>query len=400
MSERHARGAGPRLLLVSSEFPPGPGGIGTHAHQLALGLGARGWEVRVLATQPYVDDAARAAFRAAQPFRMETLAGGGNRPSTWPGRIRAARRLLAGWRPEVVVGSGMRALWLARALAALYRAPLATVAHGSELLAKGLPLRLTRGALSAAGLTVSVSRYTEALVEAAGARPRHGVVIPNGADGDRFAPGPVPAELRARLGLEGRRVIVTVGRVCERKAQDVVIRALPHLPGDVVYLMVGLPEIRADLERLAAELGVAERVRFAGAVGAADLPLHYRLGDVFCLLSRRASNGDVEGYGIVALEAALCGVPAVVSGGSGLAEAVADGETGFVVPPDDPEAAAAALGRVLEEPGLRDEMGRRALAWGRARTWARRVDEYDRLLRALHARPGAAPVGETAGWAA
>ncbi|HEX2205699.1 MAG TPA: glycosyltransferase family 4 protein [Longimicrobium sp.] len=363
----------PRLLLVATELPPGPGGLGTHAHELALGLSRRGWEVRVLAPQAYVGAEERARFNAAQPYRVGTLEGG-----SVARRLRAFARLLAGWRPDVVVGSGSRALWAARVVAALLRAPLVAVAHGSEIIPpERAKRRLTVGALRAADAVISVSRYTAGLVRETAGPPRREVVIPNGADGERFHPGLDAGALRERLGLAGRRVILTVGRVCERKAQDVVIRALPEVarrvPG-AVYLMAGLPERQRELAALAEELAVADRVRFAGPVPAAELPLYFNLADVFILPSRRARDGDVEGYGIAAVEAGLCGVPAVVSDSGGLPEAVRDGETGIVVPTDDPAATAGALLRLLEDEPAREG------------TWAHRMAEYDRVLR------------EVAGW--
>jgi phosphatidylinositol alpha-1,6-mannosyltransferase len=184
-------------------------------------------------------------------------------------------------------------------------------------------------------------------------------------------------------------VLLTVGQVGERKAQDVVIRALPRILAtrpDVAYVMVGLPRRRAEYEALAAELGVAERVRFVGLLPDEELPAAYNLADVFVLVSRRAADGDVEGYGIVVQEAALCGVPAVVSRDCGLTEAIIEGRTGLSVPPDDPEATAAAVLTLLDE-STGPVMGRLAREAARAATWLERVVAYDELLRGL--LPGA-----------
>jgi len=123
-----------------------------------------------------------------------------------------------------------------------------------------------------------------------------------------------------------------------------------------------------------------------------ELTAIYNLADVFVLMSRRTAGGDVEGYGIVVQEAALCGVPAVVSRDCGLAEAIRDGETGLSAPPDDPPATAAAILSLLDDPGRRHAMGRRAREVALAATWAERVAEYDRALRPLLPAPaGEAP---------
>jgi phosphatidylinositol alpha-1,6-mannosyltransferase len=151
---------------------------------------------------------------------------------------------------------------------------------------------------------------------------------------------------------------------------------------DATYIMAGLPKSRESFTALADELGVAGRTRFVGLVDEADLPAAYRLADLFVLVSRRTGH-DVEGYGIVVQEAALSGVPAVVSQDCGLTEAIREGETGLSVPPDDPEATAGAILALLGDDDRRQEMGRRAREMALAATWSERVAEYDKLLRGL-----------------
>ena len=248
---------------------------------------------------------------------------------------------------------------------------------------------MTRRALESAATVIAVSEYTAGLIRA-GARPRRLNVIPNAADGERFRPGLAADELRARWGVGVGPVVLTVGQVSERKAQDVIIHALPHIlveRPDATYVMAGLPTLKEPLAALAAELGVAARVRFAGMVSDEELPLAYNLADVFALVSRRTAGGDVEGYGIVVQEAALCGVPAVVSRDCGLTEAIREGETGLSVPPDDPQATVAAVLALLNDEPRRREMGRRARELALAATWSGRITEYDRALRAVLPRP-------------
>ncbi len=378
--------AGPRLLLLSSEFPPGPGGIGMHAYQLARHLAARGWVVTVATPQAYVAAAARAEFNRRQPFAVVTLPERDAGP-LWPAaRLRALAGAMGVARPDILLASGRRALWTAAVLGPLYRRPYVAVGHGSEFhSASALPRALTRRGIAGAAAVVAVSEYTAGLVRAAG-RPRELVVIPNAADGERFRPDQDTAALRRELALDGRRVLLTVGRVGARKAQDVVIRALPRVLAahpDVVYVMAGLPEKRAEFTALAESLGVAHALRFTGLAEDALLPALYDLADVFVLVSRRTAAGDVEGYGIVVQEAALCGTPAVVSRGCGLTEAIREGETGVSVPPDDPQATAAALIVLLGDDDARRRMGARARELAARATWAERVADYDDLLRHL-----------------
>src|SRR5262249_5202438 len=152
----------------------------------------------------------------------------------------------------------------------------------------------------------------------------------NGADPVRFRILAEPAIRQARreLGVPPGPLLVTVGHVTKRKGQDVVVRALSRIVEavpDVHYLVAGLPTLGPELLRLAAELGVAERVHLLGRVDETRLPAVLNAADLFVLTSRRTESGDVEGFGIAVVEAALCGKPAVVSADSGLAEAVRDG---------------------------------------------------------------------------
>ena len=392
--------AAPRLLLLSSEFPPGPGGIGTHAYQLARHLTARGWVVTVVTAQEYAPPAARAAFNRRQPFAVVPLTG---RESGWAAttvaRLRTIRRAIRAARPDLLLATGRRALWLAAILDPLYRLPTVAVGHGSEFHSESAVARaLTGRAIAGAAAVVAVSDYTAGLVRAAG-RPRRLVVIPNAADGDRFRPmsaSPLPGA-PALLPPPGAPVLLTVGRVGDRKAQDVVIRALPRVLAthpNVVYVMAGIPEKQAAFTALAQELGVAHALRFTGAVDDDDLPALYNRATLFVLVSRRTAGGDVEGYGIVVQEAALCGVPAVVSRDCGLTEAIREGETGVSVPPDDPEATAAAIVALLDDDAARTCMGRRARELAARATWADRVADYDNLFREVLAAAGRPALSE------
>jgi phosphatidyl-myo-inositol dimannoside synthase len=296
--------------------------------------------------------------------------------------VRAVREL----KPWGIIATGQRALWTAATLRAIHSVPWVAIGHGTEFGQTSLvSAQLTRRALRSAETVVAVSDFTAGLIRRF-AEPRRLVVIPNAADGERFQPGLNSSTLGHAWEVEGSRVLLTVGRVSERKAQDVVIRALPRILEfypDLVYVMAGLPEKQAEFAMLAAELGVADRVRFTGLIEGGDLPLAYNLADLFVLVSHQTIDGDVEGYGIVVQEAALCGVPAVVSRDCGLTEAISEGLTGVSVPPNDPEAVATVVIDLLKDEDRRREMGRHARETALAATWTERVAEYDRLLCGL-----------------
>jgi phosphatidylinositol alpha-1,6-mannosyltransferase len=363
-----------RVLLAASEFPPGPGGIGTHAWELARGLAARGWEVGVLARQDYVTAEEAEQFRRRQAFPVAELP---RRPTA---RAGALARWSRDWEPDLVVASGDRVIYLA-AWTARTRAWVA-VEHGR--VPQGWERLVKRLALRRASAVVAVSRYTWRQMEAMGARPRAGRVIPNGADPERFRkwPGPEARAYRRSLGLDGAPLVITVGNVSKRKGQDVMIRALARLP-QAQYLVVGLPARQKEFEAVARQAGVAGRVHFLGRVGADRLVGLLNASDVFVMTSRRA-EGQFEGFGIAVVEAALCGLPAVVTGESGLVESVVEGETALVAASENVEAVGAAVARLLEDHARRQAMGeaarRRALA---EQTWDARVREYDSFFRSL-----------------
>jgi phosphatidylinositol alpha-1,6-mannosyltransferase len=175
-------------------------------------------------------------------------------------------------------------------------------------------------------------------------------------------------------------VVLCVGRLVERKGQDVLIRSLPQVAAavpEVLCVLAGSGADRSRLEELARDLGVADRVCFLGFVPETELPGCYAAADVFAMPSRYLpSAGDVEGFGIVFLEANAAGVPVVGGRSGGVEEAVRDGYTGLLVDPEDPAAVAGALTRLLQDEGLRRQLG----AQGRERA---RLD-FDRRQRARH----------------
>jgi phosphatidylinositol alpha-1,6-mannosyltransferase len=378
------------ILIVATEFPPGPGGVGTHAYELARHLAQRGWKVSVLASQDYVPPAEADAFNADQPFRIHRW----TRPPLGPlgalWRLAALRRRIRRDKPSLVVASGGRAVALTAMANRDARTGWVAIGHGSEFgRTRGATPALLRWSFSKAAAVICVSEYTRGLMQQCGVRARRVAVIANGADPQRFrvlAPE-AAQDARKALGLPEGRLLVSVGHVTERKGQDIVVRAMPRIlesAPDVHYVAVGLPTLGARIRKLSQSLGVDGHVWLPGRIDGRLVPALLNAADVFILTSRHTGAGDVEGFGIAVVEAALCGLPAIVSSGSGLSEAVRKGETGLVVPPEDPEETAAAAVALLGNESLRKGMGHRARTRALAeQTWAARIEKYDALLRTL-----------------
>ncbi len=378
----------PGLFLVSSEFPPGPGGIGNHAHHIARGLARRGWRVAVAAPQDYVPGDEADEFVRDQPYEFVLLERKGPLPARllrWRSTIRRAAR---DRRPALLVSSGTGPALFGGSAACMLGIPHVVVGHGKEFTGlQGLRGRWFAANCRRARLLVAVSRYTAQQAEKTGRSPGRIEVVPNGADGETLRPVAAEPGWRAERGLEGFRVLLTVGRICARKGQDIVVRALARIAAEqprLLYVAGGLPAEGEELREIARSLGVEDRVKIPGPLAAGELSRWYSAADLFVLTSRPSQDGDVEGYGIVVIEAALCGTPAIVSRHGGLPETVVDGVTGWVVPPEDPEALAEMLRRLLADP----ERIRRAGIEARRRaaaecTWEARCARYDAIFREI-----------------
>lgn len=211
-------------------------------------------------------------------------------------------------------------------------------------------------------------------------------VIQPGVDAAKFVPAPPDDRLRAELGWAGRTVLLTVGRLQKRKGHDTLIRALPAVRAkhpSVLYAIVGKGEEERTLRKLAAEVGVADAVQFLGGVDDSQMTKCYQQCDLFVLANRTVGVGDIEGFGMVLLEAQACG-KAVVAGDSGGTGETMNRDTGRILNCDGPEKLAELLNELLSDPEELIAMGRRGRAWVEERfDWpqvaARAAKVFERL---------------------
>jgi phosphatidyl-myo-inositol dimannoside synthase len=239
----------------------------------------------------------------------------------------------------------------------------------------------------AAGLDVMtyISEYTRArLAPALGGRTRL-ERLPPGVDVDVFTPRADGAEVRRRHGIGDAPLVVCVSRLVPRKGQDVLVAAWPRVLARhprARLLLVGGGPLEPALRRAVARSGTAGSVVLTGPVAAGELPAHYAAGDVFAMPCRTRRAGlDVEGLGMVFLEAAACGRPVVAGTSGGAPEAVLDGRTGHVVDPRSPDAVAAAISGLLDDPAAARAMGAAGRSWVEERwSWSTIAATFDRLL--------------------
>jgi phosphatidylinositol alpha-1,6-mannosyltransferase len=367
-----------RLLLVSQDFPPETGGIQSYMGHLARRLQDQCEALTVVAPCSDKGDAAMDAGLAFPVRRIRVH-------SSWlvlpllarlPGLVRRTRSthvLYAQWFPAL---AGLR-------LPASVRQ--ATVVHGRELLNHPLGaagLRLAAPVLRRLDAVIPNSRHTAGLLPDSVLPDRVHVVHP-GVDSELFAP-PAPAAqdaLRQRLGIaRGTPVVTCLTRLVSRKGVDTLISAATHLRtrhAGVQVLVGGNGPDRPRLEALIAQADLGGTVRLLGRIPDADLPSFLSLG-VFTLLSRQEAR-DVEGFGMVLAEAQACGAPVVAARSGGMPEAVGPG-AGRIVPPDDPFAAAEALG-ALFDPVQAGSCRQAGLAHAATLDWPSRAKAIAQVLR-------------------
>jgi phosphatidylinositol alpha-1,6-mannosyltransferase len=250
--------------------------------------------------------------------------------------------------------------------------PFGVIAHGADLLLLEAKIRRSafkrwtaRRILARCSVVVANSAWTADLArsvlsslgcDALAADVR---TVPLGTTPSRFHSGVDAGPVRRQYGLEGGPWLLTVARLDYHKGIDTVIRALPAIravfPG-ARYAVAGIGSRQSALEELAAELGLGDAVRLLGFVPDDALPALYTAADVFVLVSRRYDL-LVEGFGISLVEASASGLPVIASRSGGIPEAVREGETGFLVEPDDPASVAATAIRLLGDEALRRRMG-------------------------------------------
>lgn len=299
----------------------------------------------------------------------------------------------------VAIGELVYGGWLAAPCRFLLRRKVIVYIHGEELTIDRRPATIAqklRGVhLRAADAIVTVSRFGQrALTERYGVPSDKITLISNGIDLDRFRPRPDNPGLRARYDLSGRRMLLTVGRLSERKGMDRVIEALPEILArhpDVHYLIVGEGEYRAQLERLVAERRLGAHVTFAGAVSDEDLLDHYAIAEAFVMAHRQLASGDTEGFGVVFLEANACGVPVVAGTAGGAPDVIEDGVNGLAVDGEDVSAIAQAIVRLLEDAALRDRLRQNGLARARGADCRIKAAQFLALCRDLAGAPHQSP---------
>jgi phosphatidylinositol alpha-1,6-mannosyltransferase len=369
-----------RTLLVTNDFPPRPGGIQAYLEELVVRLACTdSHSVTVYA--PRWKGADRYDRAAGYPIVRHP----GTLMLPEPSVAARMRRLIAEHDIDAVwFGAAAPLALLAGRARAAGAARVVASTHGHEVGWSMLPV--ARSVLRRIGETTDVvtyiSRYTRGRIASAFGRNAALEHLPAGVDTERFRPDAAArSELRARYGLGQRPTIVCLSRLVARKGQDMLIHALPAIrrrADGAALVIVGGGPYAPVLRRLAQSVGVSDHVVFTGGLPAAELAAHHAMADVFAMPCRTRGAGlDVEGLGIVFLEASATGVPVVAGRSGGAPEAVQDGRTGFVVDGHSVGQITDAISQILTEPERAAEMGAAGRRWvtghWRADTHAQRL---------------------------
>lgn len=381
-----------RTLLVTNDFPPRPGGIQAYLHALATRM--RTGDLVVYAPAWERGAVPHSSFDADQPFEVVRHSTSLMLPT--PDVRRRAAELMRSHSLEAVwFGAAAPLALLGASLRDAGAERIVACTHGHEVGWSMLPG--SRQALRRIGSTVDVVTYVSQYTRrrfASAFGPLAGLEhLPSGVDPAIFRPDEgARAEIRARYRLGDRPVVVCVSRLVPRKGQDMLVRALPELrrrlPGTALLLVGGGP-YRERLTQLAQQHGVAEHVVLTGSVPWPELPAHYAAGDVFAMPARTRGKGlDVEGLGIVYLEASATGLPVVAGRSGGAPETVLDEVTGHVVDGRDLIQLVDTIAALLADPTRARSMG------AAGRSWVSRYWRWDQLANRLAGLLSGEPVGQ------
>lgn len=368
------------ILLITLEYPPQKGGVASYYEGVVEELKKRGHEIVVVADSP-------------TPPNLPSGRGGNRRLLSkwiWPRWLKGyftVRALISANKPDMLCVGQVLPLGTIAYLFR-HRVPYIVFTHGMDILTAQKSWRkrwLLEKILARAKLVVANSEFTRSKFTAASSQSTDASIVVYPCPVIMPSPSSEEVELlRRKLGLNGKKVLLTLGRVVSRKGHDMVIRALPeilnHVP-EAVYVIAG---VGPDLERLGTlvkQLKLQSAIRFVGKISDEERAAYFTLCDIFVMPSRQIGP-DVEGFGIVYLEAAIFRKPSIGGRSGGVPEAILDGQTGALVNPNDADALARVVVQLLRDDRLREELGKNA----RARTlyeftWEKQVEKLAQFFK-------------------
>ena len=368
------------ILLVTNDFGPRAGGIET----FVIGLLERVPRGEVLVYTSTQENSENFDQLWREKYEVQIIRDRAKILLPTPRVVRNLRKVIRQRNLETIwfgaaAPLGFSARWLRKAGAT----HIVALTHGHEVWwSKIWPFSWAMKEIArSVDIATYLGEFTRSAIAPRFSDPRKLIKIAPGIDTEHFKPRNVE-NLRKSLGLDNRPTIVCVGRLVHRKGQDRLVEAMPAILKrfpDAALVFVGEGPHRAHLEKLVKVKKVEKFVQFIGRIQYINLPEYIAIGDVFAMPSRSRFFGlEVEGLGIVYLEASACGLPVIGGDSGGAPDAVKHGETGFVVDGNDVEAITHRIIQLLADKKLRDEMG------SAGRQWAIQEWSWDRWSQAFN----------------
>ena len=356
-----------RLLIVTSEFPPYPGGIGNHAYNLAKQLVKNKFNVTVIAprnskiedkifdsrneftTKRYIDIRFIKIFMILSTISISIFKNRG----------------------KILIATGQLSLFCTSIFSKLFFIKSIAIFHGHELrYGNRVIVYLLKILIIQFDKIIAVSKFSKDCGLEINSKMKINI-INNGFDSKRF--NDVPKKVYVKSNA---LKLITLGSLSYRKGQHNVISSLPYLQkkyGSVQYDMIGNPYLETVLFKQAEKLNVHKAIKFHGVLNDRDLKKILLCADIFVMLSENVDYGDVEGFGIAILEANYLGLPAIGSIGCGIEDAISDGFNGKLINSKRPDDLYTASQDILNN---YRRYSKNSIEWARARTWAKVIDKY------------------------
>jgi phosphatidyl-myo-inositol dimannoside synthase len=357
-----------KILCITNDFGPRAGGIET----FVMGLIERAPQGSIIVYTSAQGDTTSYDQAWLRDFGVEVIRDRSKILLPTPRVIQSVKKVIARDSiKQVFFGAAAPLAVMARSLRRKGVVNIVALTHGHEVWwAKLWPFS---SAISSIGNSVDhltyLGEFTKSeIAKALSTKAKSRLVkIAPGIDTDHFAPDSGSIQLRRELGLIDKKVIVSVGRLVHRKGQDFLIQSLPAIlekHPTAHILMVGEGPYRKDLTKMVEKLKLSQSVTFIGRIQYKDLPRYICAGDIFAMPSRsRLAGLEVEGLGIVYLEASSCALPVVAGRSGGAPDAVDEGITGFSVDGTSTAEISSAIIKLLDDPVKAKAMGAAGRSW-------------------------------------
>ena len=359
-----------KVLLIASEFPPLPGGIGNHAFNLAKHLTRNGFVVEVISDQRCKNASKELEFDKQQGFFIKRISLRKLRVFMYFNRLVSTCKLIS--KNEIIIASGKFSLWLAALFSVFFNKKFYAVVHGSEVnLTNAILKKCMNVSLQRFDAVIAVSKFTQSLISNLNLKRIY--VIHNG-----FVKEEIPdINLNNELGFPS---LVTVGSLTERKGQNNVIRFLPYLQKSypkIQYHCIGTPVNETLYLNLAKQYKVENQLTIHGLLNEEEKQRILKSSTIFVMLSNQTNTGDVEGFGIALIEANSFGIPTIGSKNCGIEDAIDNYKSGILIDSNNLTEFENALKEILVN---YDRYQKEAVAWSENFTWDKVIKEYIKVI--------------------